>query len=119
MTDRPMSDPASTPDQPHDVRAWTSSDASGLDPEGRLIRAETLVSVLRDQVHQLERRAGKQEATSVRIETRMGHMESKLDQVMQRLSPARQAAVVSGSTGGIALVVWAIQQVLAALGHGG
>lgn len=118
-----MTDPASTPEQPHDVRAF-GSDAARIDePEARLIRAETLLSVAMDRVHQLERRQGKQEATVARIETRMSHMECKLDQVVQRLSQipttARHAAVVTGATGGVATVVLIVQQVLAALGHGG
>lgn len=111
-----------TPTSPHARPAHGPADVAGLDPEARLVRAETLLDVALDRIQQLDRRQGRQEATVVRIETRLGSVEGKIDHVLERISAvpttARQAAVTTGVTGGIATLVVIVQQLLAALGHG-
>lgn len=122
MSDLPSEAP--TPQDPHDVRSFARPPANDHD---RLVRAEALLDVCMGRLDVVERRAGKVEQTSVRMEERLGHMESKLDQLAEGLrqlmgrvpTPARQAAVVTGSTGSVAGLLYLLDKILGALGGGG
>lgn len=122
MSDQIPPSEAPTPQDPHDVRSFARL-GPGASDRDRLVRTETLLDVCMGRLDVVERRAGKVEQASVRTEERLGHMERKLDeladglrQLMGRVpTPVRQAAVVTGSTGSVAGLLYLFDKLLGAL----